>query len=911
MAPEQKESIVRKRRNRRTVVCTNCRKRKSKCDKGAPCNTCKKYGDSDTCVYVSSPESKPVTTRKKERANKVKKIKTQSTLSSRTSSSSLDLLVQSSLSTGTSQRTSSDDTKIPNLIQDQLSKVVTSTESPIVIDDNGTDFVDFIPAGHYLEAKRSATTIFSLFTDISMEHRDPYLTNMIRFRSIAIKKTMNKFQETTKIKGINPNLPNSFIPLSTFDRDDIETNKANDPTSGNFSRYHKQLFEKFAKYRKDSKLKCSDDEYLTNIILPDKDLFNNEIIPIFTTHILHMMPFVNMDVLQHEIDALYKDVEVNKKLDIKKFDHMVYCIVLLITILVQLSLKFQKTSLTLFTNVLALDTTRYIAIVSHFLFQMKVLRKCTLLQLYCLMLLRFYFWCAPEDGDGTEAQHNRVLMGTIISSAKEMGINWSCFSNEKYFFKITDGTRPSFEYMKPEEYKEVFRSMWAVILFWDRKMGLINGQECFIEKTFPVDLNKLEHLPSWYTRVVYIDSLLLKINDIINDSPSKLNINMLETYYNRVANEHQNLKASDDKGPFQFTNALDFEFEWMLDLFKLSITHAKMISYEYSINVVKYHESAQQLWDLLVIIAQKCYIYFYESHKLNINPFNQFYTNRIVEIISNKLCVLIPAFILRFSRMSKSFETRKLLCKFFFAVASMYFNEFSADYYRCFRKMFTAKIVYKILDRPEDRDPWEIILRFLVDELKSRKQDKEEENEKKDTLLKDLVPLVDKMSKFYENDPDLKSRTDFVEKWNTEIYPIGKFDTNFEMNFREEILTLFLDDRYPKGFNLFASFYDNTSCKLSKDVDSSLKPKAEDQRIVITPGALFTAGLGESPLFDSTSISTMSGASTSRVGSSTACSPGLGSLTSEEYNQLMDRQFGNLDLLDDIFDPLDFISYFN
>ena len=68
---------------------------------------------------------------------------------------------------------------------------------------------------------------------------------------------------------------------------------------------------------------------------------------------------------------------------------------------------------------------------------------------------------------------------------------------------------------------------------------------------------------------------------------------MLETYYNQVSNEHMNLKASDNKGPFQFTNALDFEFEWMLDLFKLSITHAKMISYEYSINVVKYHESAQ------------------------------------------------------------------------------------------------------------------------------------------------------------------------------------------------------------------------------------------------------------------------------------------------------------------------------
>ncbi|SMN19329.1 similar to Saccharomyces cerevisiae YKR064W OAF3 Zinc cluster protein [Maudiozyma saulgeensis] len=910
MSPEPKENHVRKRRNRRTVVCTNCRKRKSKCDKQNPCNTCAKYGDSETCTYVSASVTHTRISKKKVKDRQLKKEKSSSSLT-QGSATPINIIGSSSTTLSSSQRTTSNEAQMPNLIQDQMSQIAPTNVIPIELDSRSTDFVDFIPSGHYLEAKRSATTIFSLFTDISMEHRDPYLTSMIRFRSIAIKKTMNKFQETTKIKGINPNLPNSFIPLSTFDRDDIETNKMNDPTSGNFSRYHKQLFEKFAKYRKDSKMKCSDEEYLTNIVLPDKELFKNEIIPIFTTHILHMMPFVNMNVLQHEIDTLYEDVEKNKKLDIKKFDHMVYSIVLLITILVQLSLKFQKTSLTLFTSVLALDTTRYIAIVSHFLFQMKVLRKCTLLQLYCLMLLRFYFWCAPEDGDGTEAQHNRVLMGTIISSAKEMGINWSCFSNEKYFFKITDGTRPSLEYLKPEEYKEIFRSMWAVILFWDRKMGLINGQECFVGKTFPVDLIKLEHLPSWYTRVVYIDSLLLKINDLINDSPSRININALETYYNKVSNEHMNLKASDDKGPFQFTNALDFEFEWMLDLFKLSIAHAKMISYEYSINVVKYHESAQQLWDQLVIIAQKCYIYFYESHKLNINPFNQFYSNRIVEIISNKLCVLIPAFILRFSRMSKSFETRKLLCKFFFAVASMYFNEFSADYYRCFRKMFTAKIVYKILDRPEDRDPWEIILRFLVGELNSSKQHGEEKDSNRDTSLKDLVPLVYEMSKFYENDPDLKSRTDFVEKWNNDIYPIGKFDTNFSMNFREEILTLFLDDRYPKGFNLFASFYDNTSCKLSQDVDSSLKPQTDDQLIVRTPGALFSLSNSESPLFDSTSISTMSVTSTNGVESSTGRSPGMGSLSTEEYNQQMDRQFGNLDLLDDIFDPLDFISYFN
>ncbi|CAI4580177.1 AIF_collapsed_G0031310.mRNA.1.CDS.1 [Saccharomyces cerevisiae] len=58
------DSQVRtKKRHRITVVCTNCKKRKSKCDRTKPCGTCVRLGDVDSCVYLTDssgqPESSP------------------------------------------------------------------------------------------------------------------------------------------------------------------------------------------------------------------------------------------------------------------------------------------------------------------------------------------------------------------------------------------------------------------------------------------------------------------------------------------------------------------------------------------------------------------------------------------------------------------------------------------------------------------------------------------------------------------------------------------------------------------------------------------------------------------------------------------------------------------------------------
>lgn len=59
-------SDTRKQRNRATLVCQVCKRRKVKCDRGTPCNNCIKSHREDECIYdyVSSRITKPIPRKK-------------------------------------------------------------------------------------------------------------------------------------------------------------------------------------------------------------------------------------------------------------------------------------------------------------------------------------------------------------------------------------------------------------------------------------------------------------------------------------------------------------------------------------------------------------------------------------------------------------------------------------------------------------------------------------------------------------------------------------------------------------------------------------------------------------------------------------------------------------------------------
>lgn len=813
-----------KKRNRLTVVCSNCRRRKSKCDRQQPCGNCLRLGDQDTCRYI-----------KELKAGKGRIL--------------IDARIDKKLS--------------PNGQESSRN----SSPNAVNIRDSTPEYVNIVPNGRFIEVKRSTMTMFSLLSDIAIEHRDPYLKSLITFRMLAIDMTVNRIHGSRQHASSNPSLPQSFAPLSIFDSD-------GDPltSEGSFKRHqliHKSLFDKFGRHRKNDASKFDESEKFITENLPPRSILYESILPFFESYVLSVVPIFHMELLKHEIAEFYDSWERTKKISVKNFDHVVYCLTLLITKLCQLSINFSKFSSKLQSPIQHLNTDKYIAIVNHFLFEMRSLRKCTLMQLQCLILLRVYHWCAPEDGDGEVMQHGQILLGTIISSCKEMGISWlSLLSPDDYFFKLVPECRPSPAIMSRDDYKKVLRMIWCYVLYWDRKMCLINGQECFIEKSFEyaeTDQNAL-----WHQKVVTLDSTILRINNLLNDFPSKVDRKAVDYEIDHALEIFNSLKDKRDE-------QLNLEYELILGLCKLTFTHAKMVHYEYQIDVSNFHESAQDLWNQIVHLAGVFHSYCDETDR-RLEPFTKFYTNKIVGIVANRLCILIPGLILRMNRFSiADLAERNIMVKFLFGVSSLYFNEFGFDYYRCFKKMFTAKISYKILNRPADKEPWQIILRFLLHDLEKVRSGKKTD----DVDIVRRIPLLVDLQEALRRLPDAAGH-DVMKTWNDVIYPIGKLSGDFKLDLQTNKLQAFLVDRYANSFNIFASFYDHASQRLAEtaeDANNELNVQTLHNHWVPTPFAMANSETQSSGSNYSPTTST-------------------------------DLELANYELIQEMFEPLDFISYF-
>ncbi|QLG71718.1 hypothetical protein HG535_0C00670 [Zygotorulaspora mrakii] len=815
-----------KRRKRLTIVCTNCKRRKSKCDRKQPCTNCIRLGDQDSCCYIQQHSAT------NENEEMTKKQKKGINIASRNKKKDRNDIISQ-----------------PLIHDSQMNIVGPST------------IINVIPNGFLISVKRSAATEYSLFTDVSMEHRDPYLKSLITFRHIAIGMTVKNLKANGVHLNRNSSLPQSFTPLSIFDAD-------GDPLSSEsafrqLELIHKSLFDKFGSYRKYDALVYNDDDAFIAENLPPRNLFLDEILPYFETRILELIPIFDMPLLRHELKALYDTWEQKGQLCYKTFDHVVYSMVLLITKISQLSMNLSKLSAKIQFPLRDLNTGKYISIVNHFLFKMKSLRKCTLLQLQCLILLRFYYWCGPEDGDGAELQHSRILSGTIIASCKEMGINWnSILHPNEYYYEIHAASRPSSSVMNAKDYKRVYRMIWSYILFWDRKLCLISGQECVIGKSFPYD--DINEDATWHEKVVVLDQILKSICEMLNNFPTSVDVTLL---YERLATA----KCCFSKIKTKLNKTLNFEYEVLLDVFELCLVHAEMVHYEYKSDAAKFAATFQNLWAHVVRFSQVFMAYFNDEGQ-KFDSFTRFYSNKVIVVAANKICVLVPAIILRLHRFSSvGFPEADVLVKFLFGFSSIYFTEFGFDYYSCFKKMFTAKITYKILNRPPDKNPWVMILEFLLHELKRELKGKvvDEKGVKNISLIAKLREAVNKVS---------RKERDILKIWNDEVFPIINNNEVKEFDLYVEQLEPFLVDLFSSSFNLFASFYDNASSKL---VDGAEKAKCDTSQTLGNIPAPVTEDLG--PM------------STGEV-STTSSNP--------------DNELANFELIQDLFEPFDFVSFF-
>ncbi|EDO18515.1 hypothetical protein Kpol_2001p16 [Vanderwaltozyma polyspora DSM 70294] len=687
---DMNENKVRKKRHRITVVCTNCKKRKSKCDRGKPCSNCTRIGIENSCLYIKDTPSLPID------------------------------------SIGSVADLTASELQIPNFI-------------PIHPSYN-KEYVNYIPNGRFFEIKRSAYTMFPIFTDACIEHRDAVIKAFTTFRTIVVKKTIDHYRKTgIDIERIalagSQGLPKSFLPLTVFDEESSKNLVLEQQEPQQSYQIHSLLAEKFSHYRKNANLKLGDDSttvYHNLIIksLPDLGLLMDTIIPYYEQFIEPLVPIIEFKDFNVEIQKLYAKIELSNSLDPKIGENTLACIILLICRLCHLSSKFaveKSINSSNYESILNMDTNIFVSLVQRTATGEKPLRKGTLYELQLLIMLRLCYWVGPDDGDGQQVEQSEILHGAIVSMCKHMGVWWDLvkYSEDSDLF-ITVDYKAVPKLGSQSEYIKLFRKIWCYVLCWDRKMMLLTGQECEIGRSY-----KMSPAPrfgnGWCDDILQYDYLLYGINNELHDDARKVDISMLEELVEMSEMRMGVLKEDD------FSSNIYREQKLSLMLMKLNIIHGQLSWYERTGDKQSQETAYAKLFTLTVELGSKCVEYFSTPGI----PEQRFYMNKIYEVILNRLNnVIVPGLILRIRYEEETGLDG--MVKYLYGMSSMYFNEIGKEYYRTFKKMFHGKINYKILEN--GHRCMDMIIKFLQREMQNNN---DTAVSKGDSMkLSDRLPLV-------------------------------------------------------------------------------------------------------------------------------------------------------------------------
>lgn len=865
---------IAKGRRRLTVVCTNCRKRKTKCDRQQPCGRCQSLGDADTCIYVSninnSQHPTPVenngeqymasNTRKESNPGNLNTnilnpnnvslngtnisaspplVNVQPTYSlpiqRNTGSPIVDVhgnalatVVNGKVYSPSETAWKSSSLRLPEEMEYGVNRRIRS-ENKLICDPRqiyggipteirSKYFINMIPNGHLIEVKRSSITRFALWTCASIEYRDPYLTVLATFRKRVVNGTVDHMK---KIMGMK-NLPKSFSLFATFDNVDREAHNANEIE-------HHEIFKKFAQYREKITIKhLPNDHILNDNDIPDRYVTLTYIINFYKVHLMIMIPILNFETLKKEVERFYDTIEKTREISIKNNDHLIYCIILLLAKIAKISITFSNIPNDNISPIVQINTTKYLSLVSYYLFDNKTTKKCTLLKLQCLLLYRFYNWIAPDDGDGQQAQQNSILMGMIIASANEMGIDWTVFSTDiSYFFKISKGARPYKDIMKPEEYQLLYQKIWSYIIYWDRKMLLINGQNCRIEKALEMNYLQVNQKfdssdgSDFYFYLLHLDPILRKIFEVVSSQANKVDIISLVKHFDTLENEYNNIKNIFSASDIMEKNddPRVFEYDWMISIAKISVIHAELISYECDCDFVRFHNTFHKFWDLLLKLSVRCLEYWTQRGEVYLGSLTGFYTNRIVELASDKIVFFLESIILRLHRFPNiNAESKQHFVNFLYHFSSFYVSNFGKEYYRCFKNLFNMKVDFRILSSFGRKDPWGTLLTFLLHEMMYNNADNFQDT------VKERLPLVSKLFDQLRSVPiTFRNEEVVLDVWKRNIFPICRYDEHYNLDLNLKELES-INNKYSNQLqsNLFESFYKDSLKYLVNEVNGNV-----------------------------------------------------------------------------------------
>ncbi|AET39956.1 Oaf3p Ecym_5183 [Eremothecium cymbalariae DBVPG len=757
-----------KRRHRLTLVCTNCKRRKSRCDRGKPaCGNCIRLGNRETCQYFPAALG--------------------------TEGEFDEVSIDSNVS----------------CLQNKWQFV--RIHSP--------NMVDLMAGKILICGKRSATWIIDPLGTEAIQNRDVYLELFNIFVHVSIRKTIGKLRAISKsdCQQQGRSLPNSVKHLMEIDNGQVEPESSHSLLSKH-QKVYRSLFEKYANNRFQLRKQFCDtgnvdeDNELVKVYLVDKQIFLQKVWPHFKRYILYLIPIYDPEVLLIGIQQLYKDFETNGKLSSKNHDFIIFATILLITRLVQLSIRFDKCTITnaKYNRIADIKTEAYVAVVNHCLLRFKIFRKVTLPQLQCLLLLRFHNWSSPMDGDGEALQYSNVLMGTIYASCLEMGINWLCmkcpsrydFENiqkKQFGLKSEDHVNSGFE-TTDDDLMRLYQQIWAVVLHWDRNLSLLTGKEPIIGKSLKFEQREVAN---WHVNMISTDYLKWSLLNIISDSYNEVDLTELTSILKQLKNQ---------VAMYAGNSPLDFEQELILQAVNLSLVHAAFIESRSNFSSFGFSDVHSELVERIIHLAKLCFHYFYDPPTSE-HQYSRFYTNKIVEVVLHRLCNIMPGLVLRISGSPKAPSVKAGMVRFYYNLCSLYFNELGYDYYQVLKRLFESKVKYKIIE--QSNEPLEIMFGYLVHEVAQGNQEK---------LLK--LEFVKSIYEEYKSLQDENNNCDLTKLWK-QLMPFEEIDEN------NEIWSLFGESTFLEGkyeeYNLFSSFYDYASKMLTEDTKlAATLPLTED-----------------------------------------------------------------------------------
>ncbi|AAS51467.2 ACR241Cp [Eremothecium gossypii ATCC 10895] len=743
-----------KKRQRQTLVCSNCKRRKSRCDRGKPaCGNCIRLGNRETCHYFISPSEK--------------------------GGDGGDSPGESAGSNGALERWQ-------------------------FVRAHSCGRVDLTAGRTVVFGKRSAVYVAGVLSTDAVRYRDLYLELLSVFSHAAIKKTVSQLHAQAQVGAQEASLPNSVKRVIRME-DEGMLQESSPYILAKHKKVHQSLVDGFAQSRYEGRQQFADVEEAAKQHLVERYIFLQKVLPAFKKHVLPLIPIYDERMLCVTVEQLYDDYQKRGKFSAKNGDLITVATILLITRLVYLAIRFDKCSVVnvKYNRILELDTEPYAALAYELLPRDKLLRKVTLPQLQCLILLRFHNWCSPMDGDGESLQYSNVLMGTIYACCKEIGASWLSFKEpDKYDFAKARGSNSrftmAFAEMEPgevdsanESVVKLYQQIWAVVLHWDRNVSMLTGLEPIIGTSMkPAAMSSYNN---WYADMISLDYLKWQLLTRINEDPSEVNLEEVKPIISEI---RQRL------GQFTSESELAFEQELILQLVELSILHAAFIGPTSNVSAAEHRKNYQELLERIIHLSGIFITYFHDPPTTN-HQYGRFYTNKIVEVAMYRVYQILTGLILRISSACQDQSLKPTLMKFYKNLCSLYFNELGYDYYQVFKRLFEAKVKYKILE--QTANPVFIMLRYLFAEIQSGNMESMKSQE--------LIGLIYGEYKKMGGELNL----DMMDLWN-HIVPT-QCDHNIGLNslFTTEI---FPTDQY-SDYNLFVSFYDYASNKLTEDTNQA------------------------------------------------------------------------------------------